>query len=72
MAQKTTSFGPEPVTTKKLNVFGGVFTPDVLTILGVIMYLRLGWVVGNAGLLGAVVWMLSFGCCDVDAVIGML
>jgi amino acid transporter len=40
-------------TSKKLNTFGGVFTPDVLTILGVIMYLRLGWVVGNAGLLGA-------------------
>ena len=39
---------------KKLNTFGGVFTPDVLTILGVIMYLRLGWVVGNAGLLGAI------------------
>lgn len=38
---------------KKLNTFGGVFTPDVLTILGVIMYLRLGWVVGNAGFLGA-------------------
>ncbi len=38
----------------KLGTFGGVFTPDVLTILGVIMYLRLGWVVGNAGLLGAI------------------
>ncbi|GAB4171069.1 MAG: amino acid permease [Calditrichia bacterium] len=38
---------------KKLNWFGGVFTPNVLTILGVIMYLRLGWVVGNAGLVGA-------------------
>lgn len=38
----------------KLGAFGGVFTPDVLTILGVIMYLRLGWVVGNAGLLGAI------------------
>ncbi len=37
-----------------LGTFGGVFTPDVLTILGVIMYLRLGWVVGNAGFLGAV------------------
>jgi potassium/chloride transporter 4/5/6 len=30
----------------------GVLTPTTLTILGVIMYLRLGWVVGNAGLLG--------------------
>lgn len=38
--------------------FAGVFTPDVLTILGVIMYLRLGWVVGNAGLVGAVLIIL--------------
>ena len=40
---------------KKFGTFGGVFTPDVLTILGVIMYLRLGWVVGNAGFLGTVI-----------------
>jgi len=33
-----------------LGTFAGVFTPSVLTILGVIMYLRLGWVVGTAGL----------------------
>ncbi len=32
--------------------FAGVFTPTVLTILGAIMYLRLGQVVGNAGLIG--------------------
>ncbi len=43
---------------KKLGTFGGVFTPDVLTILGVIMYLRLGWVVGNAGFIGAVLIIL--------------
>ncbi|MCB0306164.1 MAG: Na-K-Cl cotransporter, partial [Calditrichaeota bacterium] len=42
----------------KFGTFGGVFSPTVLTILGVIMYLRLGWVVGNAGLLGAVVIIL--------------
>ncbi len=35
-----------------LGTFGGVYTPSILTILGVIMYLRFGWVVGNAGLLG--------------------
>ncbi|WP_319419274.1 amino acid permease [Pleurocapsa sp. FMAR1] len=35
-----------------LGTFGGVFTPSILTILGVIMYLRFGWVVGNAGLIG--------------------
>ncbi len=38
---------------KKLGAFGGVYTPSILTILGVIMYLRFGWVVGNVGLLGA-------------------
>ena len=43
---------------KKFGTFAGVFTPDVLTILGVIMYLRLGWVVGNAGFLGAVIIIL--------------
>ncbi len=37
----------------KFGAFGGVFTPSVLTILGVIMYLRFPWVVGHAGLLGA-------------------
>ena len=42
----------------RFGTFAGVFTPDVLTILGVIMYLRLGWVVGNAGLLGAVIIIL--------------
>ncbi len=43
---------------RTLGTFGGVFTPDVLTILGVIMYLRLGWVVGNAGLIGAIAIIL--------------
>jgi amino acid transporter len=36
----------------RLSTFGGVFTPSILTILGVIMYLRFGWVVGNVGLVG--------------------
>jgi len=40
---------------KKFGAFAGVFTPSILTILGVIMYMRLGWVVGNAGLLGTII-----------------
>lgn len=39
----------------KLGTFGGVFTPSILTILGVIMYLRFGWVVGNVGLVGTLI-----------------
>jgi amino acid transporter len=33
-----------------LGTFAGVFTPSVLTILGIILFLRLGYVVGAAGL----------------------
>jgi amino acid transporter len=40
----------------EFGTFKGVFTPTLLTILGVIMYVRLPWVVGNAGLLEA--WFL--------------
>jgi len=43
---------------KKFGAFAGVFTPSILTILGVIMYIRLGWVVGNAGLFGAIIIIL--------------
>lgn len=34
----------------EFGTFKGVFTPSILTILGVIMYLRFGWVLGNVGL----------------------
>ncbi|MBN1442228.1 MAG: amino acid permease [Planctomycetes bacterium] len=38
--------------------FAGVFTPCVLTIFGVIMFLRAGYVVGNAGVGGALLILL--------------
>ncbi|MFC1510125.1 amino acid permease [Candidatus Omnitrophota bacterium] len=40
---------------KRFGTFEGVFTPCFLSLLGVIMYLRLGWVVGSVGLGGAVI-----------------
>ncbi len=47
---------------KKFGTFAGVYVPTLLTILGVIMYLRLGWVVGNAGILGGlIIVILAFG-----------
>ena len=44
--QPSSDAGPE----QKFGTFLGVYTPSVLTILGLIMYLRFGWVVGNVGL----------------------
>lgn len=41
------------MTKKTFGTFAGVFTPTTLTILGVIMYIRQPWVVGNAGVVGA-------------------
>ena len=41
-----------------LGTFGGVFTPSVLTILGIILFRRLGFVVGSAGL-GRALMMLT-------------
>lgn len=35
---------------KIFGTFKGVYLPSVLTIFGVVMYLRLGWVVGEVGL----------------------
>lgn len=36
----------------RFGTFKGVFTPNILTILGIILFLRTGWVVGQAGLWG--------------------
>ncbi len=38
----------------KFGTFGGVFTPSILTILGVIMYMRLPMIIGQAGLLATI------------------
>ncbi len=43
----------QSTTKKTFETFAGVFTPTTLTILGVIMYIRQPWVVGNAGVIGA-------------------
>ena len=43
----------------QFGTFGGVFTPCVLTILGVIMFLRFGYVVGQAGVWAALLIVLA-------------
>jgi amino acid transporter len=52
---KSTKLAANAPSPGKLGTFGGVFTPSLLTILGVIMYLRFGWVVGNVGLVGTLI-----------------
>ena len=65
---------PSPSNSSGLGTFGGVYTPSILTILGVIMYLRFGWVVGNVGLLGtllivtlstAITFLTSLSICAI-------
>ncbi len=45
----------EQKTQGTLGTFVGVFTPSILTILGIILFLRLGFVVGSAGLRNALI-----------------
>lgn len=42
----------------RFGTFGGVFLPSFLSIIGVILYLRLGYIVGAAGLLGTIIIIL--------------
>lgn len=48
------SNGPSSTTASgTLGTFGGVFTPSILTILGLVLFLRVGYVVGSVGLVQA-------------------
>lgn len=48
----------------RFGTFGGVFTPSILTILGVIFFLRAGFVVGSGGIVGALLIL-----CIAEAII---
>jgi amino acid transporter len=56
-----TKGGPET----RLGTFAGVFTPSVLTILGIILFLRLGYVVGQAGIVRALIIILMANAISV-------
>ena len=42
--------------------FAGVFTPSILTIIGVVMYLRFGWMLGHVGLTASLV-IITLSTC---------
>lgn len=51
-----TTAGAQPADgPRKFSTFGGVFTPSILTIFGVIMFMRAGFVVGQAGIRNALI-----------------
>lgn len=52
--------------TPKLSTFRGVYTPNILTILGVIVFLRAGFVLGNSGLISS---LIILGICHVVSVV---
>lgn len=54
-----------------LGTFEGVFTPTVLTILGVILFLRLGWIVGNTGILGTLAIIILAHIITVSTALSM-
>ena len=58
----TTSSDVTTEGTGRFGTFAGVFTPNVLTILGIILFLRIGWVVGQAGLWNALIIIALANC----------
>ncbi len=54
-----------------LGTFAGVFTPSILTILGIILFLRLGYVVGSAGLGHSLIILLLANCISVLTTISL-
>lgn len=56
---------------KRFGTFSGVFLPTFLTIIGVIFYLRFGWVVGNAGILGALAIVILAHVITVSTALSM-
>lgn len=50
----------------KMGTFSGVFTPSILTILGIILFLRMGYVTGHAGLLKT---LLLITCASLVSII---
>lgn len=58
MSQAATTEAESQTSRNQFGTFGGVFTPSILTILGVIMFMRAGYVTGQAGILSTVLILL--------------
>ncbi len=59
MSDKSPEKGSEKPVRNQFGTFGGVFTPSLLTILGVIMFMGIGFVNGQAGIGSALLILLA-------------
>jgi hypothetical protein len=64
---KSQFFISEPVL---FGTWDGVFTSCLINIFGVIVFLRSGWVVGQAGVLNAVLIVFATGLLHINSLIG--
>ncbi|MFC1766376.1 amino acid permease, partial [Planctomycetota bacterium] len=55
----------------QFSTFAGVFTPSILTILGVILFLRAGTVIGQAGILNAILILLLAEAISLTTAVSM-
>ena len=53
----------------QFGTFGGVFTPSILTIFGLIMFMKANEVIGNAGIIQA--FLILTLCCTITFLTGM-
>ena len=54
----STSAKQEPSLGYQFDTFGGVFTPSILTILGVVLFMSAGGVIGQAGVISSILILL--------------
>lgn len=56
----TFNLGPRPIGgDEKLDMFSGVFVPTCLNVLSILMFLRFGFILGQAGVLGIMAMLIA-------------
>ncbi|XP_008586577.1 PREDICTED: solute carrier family 12 member 6 [Galeopterus variegatus] len=70
-AENITEGKKKPTKTLQMGTFMGVYLPCLQNIFGVILFLRLTWVVGTAGVLQAFAIVLICCCCTMLTAISM-
>uniref|UniRef100_A0A8C0TSV1 Solute carrier family 12 member 6 n=2 Tax=Canis lupus familiaris TaxID=9615 RepID=A0A8C0TSV1_CANLF len=70
-AENITEGKKKPTKTPQMGTFMGVYLPCLQNIFGVILFLRLTWVVGTAGVLQAFAIVLICCCCTLLTAISM-